>query len=333
MTSEGPHPAASRDPVRPRVLTRPLVLVFASSFGFSTSFYLLLSVVPIYAASVGAGEAGAGLATGSLMLSTVAAELLTPLLLSRFGYRMVFAAGLALLGAPAFVLGFAPTVAGILAVCLARGFGLGIVLVVGGALVAELVPPERRGEGLGLYGVAVGVPFVVALPLVHPQRGLCVMGYSSFHETSNICPGIVRRGAQETPGGAARRRRFRTSPVPDPSGECPREVSSEDRPRPRVRFANGEERHPSLQRARPRRPHAWLLSPQARVRRLRREERRGFAGDAPPLAEGVRTREQPVDSGDGRRRRLRGGAHRGASLRGDHPGHLVAPSLGEVDAG
>jgi hypothetical protein len=24
--------------------------------------------------------------------------------------------------------------------------------------------------------------------LVHTQRGLCVMGYSSFHETSNICP-------------------------------------------------------------------------------------------------------------------------------------------------
>jgi MFS family permease len=147
------------------MLTRPLALVFASSFGFSTSFYLMLSVVPLYAASVGAGGAGPVLATGALMLSTVAAELVTPLLVSRFGYRAAFAAGLVLLGAPAFVLGTVPTVAGILAVCLARGLRLGIVLVVGGALVAELVPPERRGEGLGLYGVAVGVPFVVALPL------------------------------------------------------------------------------------------------------------------------------------------------------------------------
>jgi hypothetical protein len=40
---------------RPRMLTRPLVLVFVSSFGFSTSFYLMLSVVPLYATSVGAG--------------------------------------------------------------------------------------------------------------------------------------------------------------------------------------------------------------------------------------------------------------------------------------
>src|SRR5215213_570547 len=142
-----------------RVVTRPLGLVFAASFGFSTSFYLMLSVVPLYAASGGAGGAGAGLATGAFMLSTVSAELLTPDLMSHVGYRAAFAVGLVLLGAPAFALGAVPTAAGILAVCLARGFGLGIVPVVGGALVAELVPPEWRGEGLGLYGVAVGVPF------------------------------------------------------------------------------------------------------------------------------------------------------------------------------
>jgi MFS family permease len=86
--------------------------VFVSSFGFSTSFYLMLSVVPLYATSVGAGGAGAGLATGALMLSTVAAELVTPLLVSRFGYRAVFAAGFVLLGAPAFALGAVPTAPG-----------------------------------------------------------------------------------------------------------------------------------------------------------------------------------------------------------------------------
>jgi hypothetical protein len=54
-------------------MTRPPALVFASSFGFSTSFYLMLSVVPLYATSVGAGKPGTGLATGALMLSTALA--------------------------------------------------------------------------------------------------------------------------------------------------------------------------------------------------------------------------------------------------------------------
>src|SRR5918994_1488456 len=45
---------------RPRLVTRPLALVLVASFGAMTSFYLLLSVVPLYASSAGAGGVGAG---------------------------------------------------------------------------------------------------------------------------------------------------------------------------------------------------------------------------------------------------------------------------------
>ena len=85
-------------------MNRALALLFVCSFGAATSFYLLLSVVPLYATSAGAGGIGAGLATGTLMFSTVAGELATPSLVARFGYRLVLAAGL-LLGAPALTLG------------------------------------------------------------------------------------------------------------------------------------------------------------------------------------------------------------------------------------
>jgi len=48
---------------------------------------------------------------------------------------------------------------------LVRGAGLGILVVVGTALAAEIVMPDRRAEALGVYGLAVGVPAVVCLPL------------------------------------------------------------------------------------------------------------------------------------------------------------------------
>src|SRR5918994_1147434 len=57
------------------------------------------------------------------------------------------------------------SMAAILGVCAVRGLGFAVAVVLGGALVASLVPRERRGEGLGLYGLVVGVPSVVALPL------------------------------------------------------------------------------------------------------------------------------------------------------------------------
>ena len=163
---------------RPRIMSPALVLVFIAGFAALTSFYLLLSVVPLYATSVGAGGLGAGAATGTLMLATVAAELATPRLVARFGYRPVLAAALLLLGAPALALPAARSLPAILAICAVRGLGFAVVVVVGGALVASLVPHERRGEGLGLYGVVVGVPGVVGLPLgvwlaATPATGRC----------------------------------------------------------------------------------------------------------------------------------------------------------------
>lgn len=142
-----------------------MILLCSASFGAMICFYLLLSVVPQYATSIGASGIGAGFATGALMLSTVATELATPRIVARFGYRITLAAGLALLGAPALALTAAHTMPAILAICLVRGAGLAIIVVVGGSLVASIVPPERRGEGLGLYGFIVNVPAVVGLPL------------------------------------------------------------------------------------------------------------------------------------------------------------------------
>lgn len=146
-------------------MSRALALVLAANVGALTSLYLLLSVVPLYAGSVGAGGVGAGLATGALMLSTVFAELVTPRLVARYGYRRVLAAGLVLLGAPALALTFLSSMTAILVVCLVRGLGFAVVMVVAGALVATLVPPERRGEGLGVTGFVASAPGVVGLPL------------------------------------------------------------------------------------------------------------------------------------------------------------------------
>ncbi|MEY9875206.1 MFS family permease [Streptacidiphilus sp. MAP12-33] len=152
----------------PRIVTRPLLFRFVSLLGASTSFYLLLSVVPGYAAAhsgPGGGRGAAGLATAALMLASVAGELATPALVRRLGYRTVLAAGLVLLGAPALVLTASTALWWTVTVCLLRGVGFAFTVVAGGALTAALVPAERRGEGLALVGVVGGVPSLLALPL------------------------------------------------------------------------------------------------------------------------------------------------------------------------
>ncbi len=147
-----------------RLLSVPLAVTFLAEFTSLTSFFLLLSVMPMLAAAAGSGSTGAGLLTGSLLLGTVAAEAAAAPAIRRFGYRMVLAAGAVLLGAPALALLTREPHAVMVGVSLVRGVGFGSCGVVTGALTAKLLPPGRRGEGLGLLGVVSGVPAVVALP-------------------------------------------------------------------------------------------------------------------------------------------------------------------------
>ena len=147
-----------------RLLSVPLAATFAAEFTTLTSFFLLLSAMPMLAAAAGAGSSGAGLITGSLLLGTVAAEAVATVAIGRFGYRVVLAAGAVLLGAPALAMLTREPQAVMLGVSVARGVGFGLCGVVTGALTATLLPPERRGEGLGLAGIVSGVPAIVALP-------------------------------------------------------------------------------------------------------------------------------------------------------------------------
>ena len=137
-----------------------MILTLFVSFFTMIGFYLLLSVVPLYAEAAGGGSSGAGLATAVFMLSTVLAQVWMPRILARFGYREVLAVGLLLLGLPAFLYVPVGEVPAILAVTLARGAGFGVAIVALAALVIELAPPGRRGEALGLYGVVLTLPTI-----------------------------------------------------------------------------------------------------------------------------------------------------------------------------
>ena len=150
--------------IRPAILSPALVLRFVSIIGSAVSFYLPLAVLPLFADAAGA-HASAGLATGALLVATVACELVTPRLVALVGYRWALAVGLTLLGAPAlvFLAWSSPVV--LVAVSVVRGAGFAISVVAGGALTAALIPNERRGEGLALVGLVSGVPGVLALPL------------------------------------------------------------------------------------------------------------------------------------------------------------------------
>lgn len=138
-------------------------LLVVSLLGF-TSFDLTLASLPSWAVSGGAGVGAAGLVTAALLLATVLVQLVVPALVARLGAGRVLALGLLALGAPSPLYIVSQDLPWLLTLSLVRGAGFAILTVVGTLLTFALAPPGRHGESVGLYGLVLAVPNLLAVP-------------------------------------------------------------------------------------------------------------------------------------------------------------------------
>ncbi|MGY1845978.1 MULTISPECIES: MFS transporter [unclassified Blastococcus] len=138
-------------------------LVGVTALGF-VSYFLTLASLPTYAVAGGAPESTAGVVTAVFLVVTIAVQSVVPVLVDRFGTGPVFAAGLLALGVPAPFYVLDDGVAWISALSAVRGAGFAVITVLGATLSARVAPPERRGESIGLYGLAIALPNMAAIP-------------------------------------------------------------------------------------------------------------------------------------------------------------------------
>ncbi|WP_347059821.1 MFS transporter [Blastococcus sp. HT6-30] len=138
-------------------------LVGVTALGF-VGFYLTLASLPTYAVAGGASQSSAGVVTAVFLVVTIAVQSVVPALAARFGTGPVFAAGLLALGLPSPFYVLDDGLVWISALSAVRGAGFAVITVLGATLAARVAPPERRGESIGLYGLAIALPNMVAIP-------------------------------------------------------------------------------------------------------------------------------------------------------------------------
>jgi predicted MFS family arabinose efflux permease len=138
-------------------------LVGVTVLGFA-SYCLTLASLPVYAVTGGAAESTAGVVTAVFLVVTIAVQLTVPALTHRFGVGPVLVGGLVAMGLPAPLYVLGDSVAWISALSAVRGGGFAVLTVLGATLAAQVAPPGRRGEAIGLYGLAIAVPNLVAVP-------------------------------------------------------------------------------------------------------------------------------------------------------------------------
>ncbi len=138
-------------------------LVGVTSLGFA-SYCLTLASLPTYAVLGGAPAATAGLVTAVFLLVTVLLQGTLPALTARFGAPRVLVAGLLAIGLPSPFYVVDDGLAWLCALSAVRGAGFAVLTVLGSTLAAQVAPLARRGESIGIYGLAIAVPNLIAVP-------------------------------------------------------------------------------------------------------------------------------------------------------------------------
>ncbi|AZI56967.1 MFS transporter [Nakamurella antarctica] len=150
-------------------------LVLVSIFAF-VSFFFTLSSLPLWAVAGGASEGSAGLVTTVMLACTVATQLLVPAMIRTLGVGVTLAAGLiALGGASPFYL-LSHDLWWLLVVSAVRGAGFGVITVMMPIAAAGMVPARRRGEVIGIYGLAIAIPNLICVPV-----GVAVTNAGNFY--------------------------------------------------------------------------------------------------------------------------------------------------------
>jgi MFS family permease len=131
--------------------------------GFA-GYWLTLASLPAYAVAGGATVSTAGVVTAVFLAVTIAVQAVVPALTARYGAAPVLVAGLLALGAPAPLYVLGDGLGWLSWISAVRGAGFGVLTVLGSVLAVHAAPPERRGEAVGLYGLAIALPNLVAVP-------------------------------------------------------------------------------------------------------------------------------------------------------------------------
>jgi MFS family permease len=144
------------------------------------SFYLLLPILPVRAARLGMAETAIGLVIGLFALASMAWKPWAGWVLDWRGRRPLLIAGAALFAVASLAYPAARSVWPFLAIRVVHGTGMGLFPTAAAAIVGDVVPATRRGEAMGLFGMAANLALAAGPAVAGPAEewlgftGLCI---------------------------------------------------------------------------------------------------------------------------------------------------------------
>ncbi|XMA23547.1 MFS transporter (plasmid) [Bacillus bombysepticus] len=156
---------------KPQLWTKDFISIAITNFLVFSTFYYLLVTLPIYALQALHGaESEAGLITTVFLIASILTRPLAGKWIERSGKYIVLISSLLVLFIASIFYFIPQSVVGLLILRFFHGIGFGMATTATGAIVADLIPDSRKGEGMGYYGLTLNLGMAIG-----PFLGLTVM--------------------------------------------------------------------------------------------------------------------------------------------------------------
>lgn len=154
-----------------KVWTTNFILLVLGNFLLSISFYFLITVLPVYLVDeIHFSKSDAGIILSAYIFTAVLVRPFVGPLIDTYGRKTIYLSALTLFAllfpAYAITISYVPLVF----LRILHGVSWGILTTAGNTLAMDLLPEEKKGEGMGFYGLAFTLamaigPFIASFVL------------------------------------------------------------------------------------------------------------------------------------------------------------------------
>ena len=150
------------------------------------SFYFLIPTLPVYFEQIlGAEKTDIGIVLSMFAVAALIIRPFTGWAVDRWGRRWIYLVSLLALSLMFPLYGFVYTLGLMAAFRFLHGLAWGITSTSGATIVVDILPPHRRGEGIGLFGLSMTLGMALG-----PYAGMMVIQFFSY-ETLFVSGGAL----------------------------------------------------------------------------------------------------------------------------------------------
>ncbi len=172
-------------PVHDKIWTRDFTLIVFANFFIFLGFQMTLPTLPLFVKELGGSDQLIGVIVGVFTFSALIFRPYAGHSLETKGRRIVYMFGLSIFVISVGAYAFIASITLLVMMRIVQGIGWGFSTTATGTIATDLIPPHRRAEGMGYFGLSGNLALAFG-----PSLGLTLVGVVSFSQLFLISAGL-----------------------------------------------------------------------------------------------------------------------------------------------